>query len=156
MRLQLERIISGGQTGVDRAALDWARAMNIPHGGWCPKGRLAEDGLIPSIYKLDETPSSDYAQRTEWNVKDADATLIFSLTESLTGGTALTKTLAIEYRKPLLHLFSGLGVDIYANRLIAFVDRHSVKRLNVAGPRQSEEPGLNAFATKVLDAAAKT
>lgn len=78
------RIISGGQTGADRAALDFAIAHDIPHGGWCPSGRLAEDGRIPSRYQLRETPSPDYAQRTEWNVRDSDGTVIFSSEDTLT------------------------------------------------------------------------
>lgn len=88
-------IISGGQTGVDRAALDWAIANRIPHGGWCPKGRRAEDGPLPRRYKLRETPSRSYAQRTRWNVRDSDATLIFSAANSLTGGSELTRRTAL-------------------------------------------------------------
>ena len=75
----LKKIISGGQTGVDRAALDFAIEHDIPYGGWCPKGRKAEDGPIGSRYLLKETPTSTYPQRTEWNVRDSDGTVIFSL-----------------------------------------------------------------------------
>ena len=72
-------ILSGGQTGADRAALDFAIEYGLPHGGWCPRGRLAEDGPIDERYELTETPSHRYAQRTEWNVRDSDATVVFSI-----------------------------------------------------------------------------
>jgi len=84
------KIVSGGQTGADRAALDFAIEHGIPHGGWCPKGRQAEDGPIDGRYQLKETPTSDYAQRTEWNVRDSDATVLFSLAPELTGGSKKT------------------------------------------------------------------
>src|ERR1700754_3171011 len=87
-------IISGGQTGADRAALDFALALGISHGGWCPRQRRAEDGVIPDQYLLSETPSSHYSQRTEWNVRDSDATVVFSIRSGLTGGTRLTFELA--------------------------------------------------------------
>ena len=83
-------IVSGGQTGADRAALDWALAHGMPCGGWCPKGRKAEDGPIDSKYPLKETPSSSYLQRTEWNVRDSDATVLFSIESALTGGSKKT------------------------------------------------------------------
>lgn len=76
--MKLIKIVSGGQTGADRAALDWALAHGVPCGGWCPKGRKAEDGPIDLKYPLKETPSSSYIQRTEWNVRDSDATVVFS------------------------------------------------------------------------------
>src|SRR5437588_205155 len=85
----IARLVSGGQTGVDRAALDAALEMGVPCGGWCPKGRKAEDGRIDDRYPLVETPSPGYSQRTRWNIRDADATLILSW-EELTGGTLLT------------------------------------------------------------------
>ena len=78
----IERIISGGQIGVDRAALDWAIAHNIQHGGWCPTGRRAEDGIIPERYRLREAPGRNYQQRTKWNVRDSDATLIVTSAQS--------------------------------------------------------------------------
>src|SRR5215469_17702424 len=84
-------IISGGQTGADRAVLDWAIDRGIPHGGWCPRGRRAEDAPLESRYGLKETPSEDYAQRTKWNVRDSDGTVIFSLKPQLIGGSELTR-----------------------------------------------------------------
>src|ERR1039457_5001154 len=83
-------IRSGGQTGADRAALDWAMKNGVPYVGWCPKGRKAEDGPLDERYQLTETPSSEYVQRTEWNVRDADGTVIFSIAKTLTGGSRLT------------------------------------------------------------------
>ncbi|HTK11851.1 MAG TPA: putative molybdenum carrier protein, partial [Ktedonobacteraceae bacterium] len=98
-------IVSGGQTGADRAALDWAIQHGIPHAGWCPRGRKAEDALpIDQRYQLQETPSDDYAQRTEWNVCDSDGTVIFSISPHLTAGSALTADFARHYHKPCLHI----------------------------------------------------
>ena len=77
--MMIEKIISGGQTGADRAALDWAIWRNIPHAGWCPKGRKALDGPLDYRYNLEETPSGNYLQRTEWNARDSDGTVIFTL-----------------------------------------------------------------------------
>ena len=90
MKIESLRIISGGQTGVDRAALDFAIAHGIPHGGWCPAGRKAEDGTIDLRYQLKETPSSNYVQRTEWNARDSDGTVVFSSAPLLTGGSKKT------------------------------------------------------------------
>ena len=95
------KIISGGQTGVDRAALDAAIAAGFPIGGWCPKGRKAEDGVIDQRYALTETPLAGYAQRTEWNVRDSDGTLIFYRTK-IKGGTLLTLKTAERYGSSLL------------------------------------------------------
>ncbi|MEM9660625.1 MAG: putative molybdenum carrier protein, partial [Planctomycetota bacterium] len=94
-------IVSGGQTGADRAALDFAIAADLPHGGWCPRGRRAEDGPIADKYRLRETPSDSYRQRTEWNVRDSDATAIFTLECEMRGGTKLTAEIAARLDKPL-------------------------------------------------------
>jgi hypothetical protein len=98
------KIVSGGQTGADRAALDWALAHGVEGGGWCPKGRKAEDGPIDPKYPLKETPSSAYLQRTEWNVRDSDATVLFSIDPTLTGGSKKTVEFARKHNKPWLHL----------------------------------------------------
>ncbi|GAB4363837.1 MAG: putative molybdenum carrier protein [Methylohalobius crimeensis] len=149
----LQRIVSGGQTGADRAALDWALGANIEHGGWCPRGRLAEDGTIPRRYRLQETPSNDYALRTEWNVRDSDATVMLSLHDAVAGGTELTRKLALAYRKPCLHVHADMGVQVAAARLRDFVLKHGVNVLNVAGPRASEAPGIEQFVAEVLNTA---
>jgi putative molybdenum carrier protein len=143
----LECVISGGQTGVDRAALDWAIARGISHGGWCPRGRRAADGAINERYALRETPSRDYSQRTRWNVRDADATLIISRRELLAGGSAYTREFCVKTGKPWLHVRPGADD---AARIEAFLREHRVRVLNVAGPRESTEPGVYEYATEVL------
>jgi hypothetical protein len=150
-RFIIEKIVSGGQTGVDRAALDFAREHGIAHGGWCPRGRLAEDGAINTSYELKETPDADYPQRTEWNVRDSDATVIFTISPELTGGSALTRDLAVENGKPWLHLSQAREGDAATTKLGDFIQRYEVKVLNVAGPRLSAEPAARAFASQVLE-----
>ena len=145
------KIISGGQTGVDRAALDFARERGLPHGGWCPRGRLAEDGEIASAYELRETPDADYPQRTEWNVRDADGTVIFTASRELTGGSKLTRELALALGKPCLHLSREADAKTAPSKLREFIRRHKISTLNVAGPRLSTEPAARAFATWVLE-----
>ena len=146
-------IVSGGQTGADRAALDFAIEHGISHGGWCPRGRRAEDGPIPSLYLLRETPSRHYSQRTQWNVRDSDATLIFSIVARLTGGTRLTVETARRLGTPALHLSredSDSDIEAAASKLQRFLSEHKVERLNIAGPRSSQEPEVAAFVVNVL------
>jgi len=143
-------IVSGGQTGVDRAALNWAIGHRIPHDGWCPQGRMAEDGIILSAYSLKETPTSDDAERTEWNVRDSDGTVIFSLTTRLSAGSAYTMERARLQLKPVLHL-SAQSKQRHAAALRRFVVEQGIKRLNVAGPRESEEPRGAEFVRRVLE-----
>jgi len=133
------RIVSGGQTGVDRAALDAALELAIPHGGWCPRGRLAEDGRIADRYELRETATADYAQRTEQNVLDSDATLILHR-GALGGGTLLTRQLAARHNKPCLVV--DLANPTPAADVQRWLHSHAVKVLNVAGPRESQSPGI--------------
>lgn len=147
------RIVSGGQTGADRAALDWAMARGIPHGGWCPRGRRAEDGTIPPRYRLTETPSGRYVQRTEWNVRDSDGTVILSLAPALTGGSQRTAELARRHGRPWLHLARDAGTPDPGQQLRRFVQEHEIRVLNVAGPRASTEPAVGAFVREVLDLA---
>ena len=154
MRAHLERIVAGGQTGADRAGLDVAIRWNFPYGGWCPKNRKAEDGPISTQYQLVETPSASYLQRTEWNVRDSDATVIFTLAPTLTGGSKRTAEFAIKHRKPCLHLpkhSSSYGSP--ARLLQQFVEENSVQVLNVAGTRGSKEPDVWRFAYDTLEAA---
>ena len=145
----VRRIISGGQTGVDRGALDAAIALGVEHGGWCPKGRLAEDGRIPARYNLRETDSCDYPQRTERNVADSDGTLIL-YRQPLQGGTELTRRLAHRHRKPCLLV--DLAVEFDARRVRAWIRRHQIQVLNVAGPRESSAPGIARETERVLAA----
>jgi len=137
--MTLQKIISGGQTGVDRAALDAARAQNLAVGGWCPKGRRAEDGSIPSVYPLKEAPSAAYQQRTSWNVRDSDGTLLLTR-GALEGGTAFTKSEADERGRPVLHVSTSHSEPVPTIR--AWVTEYDIETLNVAGPRASEEPGI--------------
>jgi len=133
----LHRLVSGGQTGVDRAALDAGLEAGIPIGGWCPQGRRAEDGIIPDRYSLTETPSPEYDQRTEWNVRDSDGTLVLRC-GARSGGTDLTIDVAKRFGKPLLVLERSSGGDL--QRAAAWVSSNQIRVLNVAGPRASEAP----------------
>ena len=141
------KIISGGQTGVDRAALDVAVELGIACGGWCPKGRASEDGPIPDHYPLTETPSAEPAQRTEWNVRDADATLIIAQGK-LTGGTALARRLARSMKKPCL--ITNPAEAISPATVRDWLDDHQVEVLNVAGPRASTDPHIYELARQLL------
>jgi Circularly permutated YpsA SLOG family len=140
-------IISGGQTGVDRAALDVARELEIPCGGWVPKGRRAEDGAIPERYPLREMPSPGYPARTDKNVREATGTLILTW-GSPTGGTALTIRLARKQGKPFFLVDLAEGGDPKTVR--DWIRRNAIKILNVAGPRESQFPGIHDQATIFL------
>lgn len=134
---------------MDRAALDAARTAKIEIGGWCPRARRAEDGAISEQYPLRETPSAGYAQRTEWNVRDADGTLILNR-EALEGGTALTARVASRWGKPCLTIdlenppSTKVVVDWFAEK--------NIRVVNVAGPREAQRPGIYAQALKFLRA----
>lgn len=141
------RIISGGQTGVDRTALDAAIALGIPHGGWCPHGRLAEDGRIPETYQLQETESAAYAVRTERNVLDSDATLVLCAGVPR-GGTELTIRLAEGHGRPCLIV--NLDAPLTVEEVCGWLAAHEVYTLNVAGPRESQSPGVGRRACEYL------
>jgi len=135
-------IISGGQTGADQAALDAAIALDIPHGGWLPKGRKTEQGPLPLSYDLRESGSSRYRDRTEKNILAADGTLIFSF-GPLTGGSALTEALAIRHDRPFLHV----DFEVIERKQAAALVEHWLRDrriavVNVAGPRASNEPRI--------------
>lgn len=148
------RIISGGQTGADRAALDWAIAVGIEHGGWCPKGRLAADGPLHPRYRLDETESEGYRQRTKRNVADADATLILN-TGPLDGGTLQTQCFAQTLHKPhlLLQLDDPESPQAGAQALREWLLLVQPVSLNVAGPREEKRPGIYALSLALLELA---
>jgi hypothetical protein len=138
----IERIFSGGQTGADRGGLDAAIDLGIEHGGWCPKGRLAEDGAVPGRYRLRETATAEYAERTRRNVEEADATAIFTR-GAPTGGSALTAEFARRAGKPLLAIdLSRATPAEAAAALRRFVEEHAARTLNVAGSRESFAPGI--------------
>jgi hypothetical protein len=146
------KIVSGGQTGVDRAALDVAIGLGLACGGWCPKGRKAEDGPIPDDYPLKETKSADYAERTRLNVCDSDATLVLTR-GTPTGGTALTLTFAEKLGRP------SLVIDLAADdgdgdvaRVQDWITEAGIATLNLAGPRESNHPGIHDEAQRFLKA----
>ena len=146
--LPLTRVISGGQTGVDRAALDAARVAGLAIGGWCPAGRRAEDGPLDPAYPLSETPEAGYEQRTAWNVRDADATLVLAW-GPLEGGTALTVRFLEREERPYLLVTLDEAPDAEAVRAWLRAERVSV--LNVAGPRGSKAPAVYAAARAFLE-----
>ena len=136
----IKRIISGGQTGADRAALDFAIKMDLPHGGWVPKGRLAEDGPIPARYHLTEMPSKSHPKRTERNVVDSDGTLIVSHGK-LKGGSQYAMDMAIMHSRPWLHInLNETSVLEAAQQVIEWTLSNRIETLNVAGPRESKDP----------------
>ncbi len=132
---------------MDRAALDAALALGIPCGGWCPKGRRAEDGVIPDRYPLIETETKDYRERTRRNVRDSDGTLILSR-GPLSGGTALTRSLAGKLGKPCLVV--ELAQDRNLRPVRAWIKTHGIDVLNVAGPRESGQSGIYDEARRFL------
>ena len=143
----VSKVLSGGQTGVDRAALDVSLGLGVSCGGWCPRGRRAEDGPIPTRYPLRETESPAYPARTRLNVRDADATLVLTR-GAPRGGTALTVELADQLGKPcmvvdLLGAPDPVGVRVW-------LAEHRVATLNVAGPRESDNPGIYEQASRFL------
>lgn len=151
MSCSLQRIVSGGQTGVDRAALDVARDWGLAIGGWCPRGRKAEDGRIPDQYPLRETESARYDVRTRRNVRDSDGTLILTQGDPV-GGTALTAAVAERTGKPWLVMDLDMHPD--PRPVGDWLTLHRIEILNVAGPRESTAPGIAersaAFLTAVF------
>ena len=154
----LSKIVSGGQTGVDRGALDAALATGFPCGGWCPEGRLAEDGTITDRYPVVVLPGAGYEERTLRNVLDSDGTVIL-YSGTLEGGTRLTTEHCVRHERPHVPVdAAALSPEQAAAEIAAFVDRERISVLNVAGPRASKWPGAHdyAFATtvKLLQSAA--
>jgi hypothetical protein len=146
------KIISGGQTGVDRAALDVALRHGIESGGWCPTGRLDEFGRIPDGYPLMELENGGFTERTLQNIKESDGTLIIYL-GNLSGGTEQTAKFCVEQRRPHQFIDASRASIEKAARLVAgFVHENKIEVLNVAGPRASEWPGGYDYAYRTLDA----
>ena len=145
-------IVSGGQTGADRGALDFAIGHGYTHGGWAPRGRAAEDGLIPLKYQLVELAEGGYRERTRRNVEDSDGTLIVNLGE-LEGGTLETRVFAQELGKPhrVVQLDLGMSAETVAG-VVAWLRRHAIQTLNVAGPRESKRPGIQRLTGELLKA----
>jgi hypothetical protein len=144
-------ITSGGQTGADRAALDWAISQGIDHGGWCPKGRLATDGAIPAQYQLTETESGGYRQRTKRNVQDSDATLIFN-TGAVDGGTLQTVRFAQALKKPYrVFQLDERDPGATAIQVVEWWSMGRFSTVNIAGPREEKRPGISTLVTSVLN-----
>ncbi len=144
----LKKIISGGQTGVDRAALDAALGKGFPCGGWCPAGRRAEDGVIGPEYPMTETRSFEYEPRTEKNVMDSDGTLILTEGEP-EGGTALTVDFARKHKKPCMVVDFSAGGKA-ADDIAGWIKTNRIAVLNVAGPRNSKNRGIYSSAKVVV------
>lgn len=145
-------IVSGGQTGVDRGALDAAISENMPCGGWCPEGRMAEDGIIDAKYPLVELEKSGYRQRTRQNVIDTDATvIIYREYIWLKGGTELTLETCMKKQKPYLLIDSSeFTTDDTARRIVQFINNHTINKLNFAGPRESGVQGIQAYTQETV------
>jgi hypothetical protein len=149
--MTLKKIVSGGQTGVDRAALDAALAASFPCGGWAPGDRMAEDGIIPERYPSIPLPNGGYRQRTRLNVVDSDGTAIL-YNDSLTGGTRLTRNLCALLNRPYLLISARERPDpgVAAKAILIFVEGNNIETLNVAGPRLSGWPEGYRFALDVI------
>jgi hypothetical protein len=149
----LRKIVSGGQTGVDRAALDAALISHFPCGGWAPADRMAEDGIIPARYPLVPLPNGGYPQRTRLNVVDSDGTEIF-YNDSLTGGTRLTRNLCALLNRPYLLISARERPDasVAVKAVLIFIEGNNIKTLNVAGPRLSGWPDGYTFALRTIGA----
>ncbi len=144
------KVVSGAQSGSDRAGLDAALAMNIEIGGWCPKGRRAEDGPIPARYPLTETSSARYEDRTLLNIEDSDGTVIFTR-GPVDGGSALTQNSLVEQAKPFLHIdLDGFSKESATTAVAQFIRSANIKTLNVAGNRESKSPGIAQDVKEIL------
>ncbi len=149
----IEKIISGGQTGADRAGLDVAIKFNIDHGGWIPKGRKTEDGPLADKYKLKEMTSADYRERTKQNIIDSQGTVILSHGE-LTGGSKLTLSYAKVIGRPNCHIDLVAAEEFEASIMLkSFITENGIRILNVAGPRLSHQPWIYRDVKTVLEAA---
>ena len=145
-----KKIITGGQTGVDRGALDAALSKNFPCGGWCPDGRKAEDGVISDKYPLQVLANGNYSDRTMRNVSDSDGTAIIVF-NGLMGGTAKTLDYCLTLQKPYI-LINGCESDEKkaATMLVGFIEQNNIEKLNIAGPRESQMQGAHDYAFKVV------
>jgi Circularly permutated YpsA SLOG family len=150
--IRLEKIVSGGQTGADQAALDVAIELGIPHGGWVPKGRKTEDGSLPAKYRLKEMPTESYPKRTEQNVIDADGTLIISHGE-LKGGSEYTRKMAVKHGKPWIHIDANRQpIEAAVEMIRTWLNGNDIERLNVAGSPASKDPRIYTATKRILKA----
>lgn len=148
--MTLKKIVSGGQTGVDRGSLDAALAVGFPSGGWCPADRSAEDGPIPERYPMSLLPTGGYRARTLRNVHDSDGTAIL-FNQSLSSGTKLTQDLCIREKKPFIVLDAvQISTERASSAVLRFIEENEIEILNVAGPRASGWPEGYDFARGVI------
>lgn len=161
--MPITKIVNGGQTGADRGGLDAAMYCDVPHGGWCPKGRKAEDGIIPPQYQLREMPSSDYLSRTRQNVIESDATVVFTLGKA-TGGSLRTIEFAMGRQKPWHHIDVDLeGRQRAVSQIVQWLsgeiaydyNQYQIKPpdncvLNVAGSRESKADGIQQLVAAIM------
>jgi len=147
--LKLQKVISGGQTGVDRAALDVGLELGIPVGGFCPKGRRSEDGTIPAKYPLIETSTTNYGIRTEKNVIESDGTLILNVGQ-VSSGAAYTIKMAKRHKKPFLVVQLDMETPNGVIEILDWLRANHIKVLNVAGPRESKIRGIHEQAVQFL------
>ena len=149
----IDKIISGGQTGVDQAGLDAAIKLGIAHGGWIPKGRKTENGPLPQKYSMQEMPTSKYSDRTEKNVIDSDGTLIISRGK-LTNGSEYTRKMAMKHHRPWLHIDITKDAKFHAaTRIVSWIFENEIRILNVAGPRASKDPEIYLDAMNIIESA---
>lgn len=147
----LKKIISGGQTGADQAALDVAIKLGVPHGGWIPKGRVTEIGVLDNKYKLQEMETTNYNKRTEQNIIDSDGTLILSHGR-LTGGSDYTREMAILHHRPWLHIdLEKIGAFQAAEKIKSWITENDIEVLNVAGPRASKDPAIYDATVDIIE-----
>ncbi len=147
----IKKIVSGGQTGADQAALDAALKFGISHGGWISEGRQTENGPLDIKYKLIEIPGGRYIDRTEKNVEDSNGTLIASHGE-LNGGSEYTRTMAIKHNRPWIHIdLNRNHLSDAAHTVFSWIKNNKIEVLNVAGPRLSKEPSIYREVTKLLE-----
>jgi hypothetical protein len=152
-RAMIQKIVSTGSHGADSAALNVALRWGFPHGGWCPKGKALEDGT-GARFQLDETSSADALEAAEWNVRDSDATVIFTISSELFGESKQAMDFARSHRKPALHLAARGVLDdrIAAESLRHFLEEHTVRTLNVTGSLAAHEPEVWKWTYEILEA----
>ncbi|MBB5035200.1 YpsA SLOG family protein [Prosthecobacter vanneervenii] len=144
-------IITGAQLGVERATLDWSLKHSFPHGGWCPKGILGSSEPLDACYKLKESETENVIDAIGFNVRDAEATLVFTIAAKASGFAQKAVTAAKKQKKPVLHVHRGiLGVS---EKIVAFLDKHYIRRLHITGSLDADEPGISDWATGELEKA---
>lgn len=144
-------IITAAQKGANRAALDWAIKSELPHGGWCPLGGLKDDDGTVLSYKLKETPTENVLESVEFNVRDSDATVVFTLAPKAAGAAQKAVSYAKKQKKPVIHLHRGiLGVS---EKFVAFLDKYYARRLHLTGSLEADEAGISAWISNELEKA---